>query len=110
MIKNITTKKVLVKDFEICKTPFQKFRGLMFRKPTNLVFIFNRLMKVSLHMWFVFYRINVIFLDDKFKVVDLKKNFLPWTFYTSKKKCKYIIEIPSKVNVSIGDCLKLENL
>lgn len=48
-------------------------------------------------MFFVFYPIDVIFLDENYKVVDFKEDFKPFTFYTSKKPAKYIIELKSGV-------------
>ena len=60
-------------------------------------------------MLFVFYPIDVIFLDGKKKVVDLKENFRPWTFYKSKRPAKYVIECPKgtikKTRTKIKDWL-----
>ena len=49
----------------------------------------------SLHMLFVFYPILAVFLNSEQKVVD-KRILTPFQLnYTPKKKCRYIIEIPT---------------
>ena len=64
---------------------------------------------VSLHMLFVFFPLLAIFLNSKMRVVDIKK-LKPFTFYTSPKKAKYVVEIPlslvSGLRLSIGDKIK----
>ena len=62
---------------------------------------------VSLHMFFVFFKIDVLFLDKNKKVVDLKKNFLPFTIYNPKKRAMFVIELPSntidRTNTMLND-------
>ena len=45
-------------------------------------------------MFFVFYPIDVLFLNKNKIVVEMKENFKPFTFYTPKNKALYIIELP----------------
>ena len=58
-------------------------------------------------MFFVFYSIDVLFLNKNKEVVDLKENFKPFTFYTPKAKSMYVIELPNgtirKTNTRIND-------
>ncbi len=60
-------------------------------------------------MCFVFFPIDVIYLDKNKKVIEMKQNFKPWTFYNPRKKSKYIIELPrgaiKKSNTAIGDTI-----
>ncbi|PJA16774.1 MAG: hypothetical protein COX63_03110, partial [Candidatus Diapherotrites archaeon CG_4_10_14_0_2_um_filter_31_5] len=47
----------------------------------------------SIHMLFVFYPIEVVYLNKEKKVVDIKLNLKPWALnYTPKKPAKYFIE------------------
>ena len=110
MIKNIAKKTIISKDFKICESNFSKAIGLMFSlKPITLIFVFDKEMINPLHMFFVFFSIDVLFLDKNKMVVDMKQNFMPFTFYTSKKKSKYVIELPKKTikksKTKIGDKL-----
>jgi len=46
-------------------------------------------------MCFVFFPIDVAFLDSKQRVVEIKENFRPFTLYNPKRKAKYVIELCS---------------
>jgi uncharacterized membrane protein (UPF0127 family) len=76
---------------------FKKFSGLMFsnkEKAEILLFDFRIKQKISIHSLFVFYSFIAIWLDDKNKVVDLKK-VKPFMFCVSpKKSCFKLVEIP----------------
>lgn len=60
-------------------------------------------------MLFVFFPIDVLFLDKERKVVELKEDFLPFRFYFPAKKAQYIIEAPRTTiagsKTSIGDII-----
>lgn len=93
MIKNLTNNKIITKDYKICKSINSKARGLMFSKQKNLVFEFDKEQIRSLHMFFVFFPIDILFLNERKEVVDLKEKFMPFSFYTSKVKAKYVLEL-----------------
>ncbi|MEM4260666.1 MAG: DUF192 domain-containing protein [Candidatus Woesearchaeota archaeon] len=94
MIRNITKKTVISQKESHLITGLQKAKGLMFSiKPKTLIFHFEVSQKILLHMLFVFFSIDLILLDKNKKVIELKENFFPFTFYKSKKKCKYLIEL-----------------
>ena len=108
MIKNKTKNFVIIKKAKMCKSMFCKALGLMFRskKPDyGLVFIFNKELRADLHMLFVFFPIDVLFLDKDKKVVDIKKDFKPFSYYAPKAKAMFVIEMPVGVlkNTRVGD-------
>ena len=109
LIKNITKNKILVANSTLCDDIFSKFMGLMFsiKQKKSLIFQFKKEQKIYLHMLFVFYPIDVLFLDKNKIVVDRKENFKPFSFYISKKKALYAIELPSgtikRTKTEIGD-------
>ena len=78
-----------------CTSVWSKIKGLMFSKPKVLIFHFAKPTRVSLHMWFVFFPIDLIFLDSKQRVIEIKKNFKPWRFYSSKQEAFFVIEVPT---------------
>jgi uncharacterized protein len=93
-------KKIIIKKVKLCKTPWQRTKGLMFEDKKRfdyaLVFDFPRESKLgsSLHMIFVFFPIDVLFLNSKKEIVD-KVTLQPFTpNYTPKKPAKYVIELP----------------
>jgi len=60
-----------------------------------LMFVFSSERIVSLHMFFVFYAIDVIYLDKNKKVIELKEGLLPFHLHFPKKKALYVVEVPS---------------
>jgi len=110
MLKNKKNNKTLAQNTKLCKNNFSKARGLMFsKKPKTLIFVFNKEKIISLHMFFVFYPIDVLFLNKNKKVVQLKENFKPFRIIIPTKPAKYIIELPNntikKTNTKLGDIL-----
>ena len=109
IIKNITKYRTIMHNAELCDDKLSKFIGLMFSKKRNkaLIFRFKEEKIIALHMFFVFYSIDILFLDKKKIVVDKKENFRPFTFYKSKRKAIYAIELPNKAimktKTEIGD-------
>lgn len=97
MIKNKTKKKIICNNSTIVSSTLSKAVGLMFSKKKEdfgLVFVFSRPVRADLHMFFVFYPIDVLFLDENMKVAEIKGNFRPFTFYSPKTKSKFVIELP----------------
>ncbi len=113
MLKNKKNNKILAKQSKPCKNLLSKAIGLMFsKKNKSLFFIFNKEKKIPLHMFFVFYPIDVLFLNKNKKVVEIKENLKPFTFYTPKNKAKYVIELPNgttkKTETGIGDTISFK--
>ncbi len=92
-------------DAQVCDTWLTRFRGLMFSKRKNLLFEFDKEEIHPFHMLFVFYKIDIIFLDKDKVVVEIKRDFKPFTFYTPKNISKYVIEIPQRTDVKVGDMI-----
>jgi len=82
----------------------------MFRKPQSLVMKFKKPVRVSLHMIFVFFSIDLAFLNRDYKVIELKRNFRPFSFYMPKTKASLLIETPAGnlKTTQIGDILSIE--
>lgn len=109
---NKTNKAVLSKDVRICRSAWSKGWGLMFKSENHvlqhaLVFVFDNERTRGLHMFFVFYPIDVLFLDEKKHIVDMKQRFRPFTLYNSRREAKYVIELPQdsirRSKTSLGD-------
>ncbi len=92
--------KLIMKNVRFAKNTLERTKGLMFEEKKNfnyaLVFDFPAESRIgtSLHMLFVFFPIDVLFLDKNQKVVDKTtlEPFIP--NYTPKKAAKYVIELP----------------
>ena len=110
---NLANHKILASDAGLCNTAFSKAIGLMFskNKKKSLVFKFDSERIIPLHMFFVFYPIDALFLNKKNIVVESKENFMPFRFYTPNKMAIYVIELPKgtikKYKTKIGDKIKI---
>ena len=105
---NKSKKKVLSGDAVMQENVIGKCLGLMFRrKPQSMILRFSREGFHSLHMWFVFFPIDVLFLDKSKKVVEIKERFLPWTMYRPRRKAQYVVELPhgsvQETSTEVGD-------
>ncbi len=59
-------------------------------------------------MFFVFYPIAVLVVDKNWRVVEIKENFRPFTFWSSKEKGKYVVELGIKQGgVKVGDLISI---
>ena len=93
MLFNKTKNKLITDEIIHCSSFISKATGLMFSSKKNLLFEFNSEQKEPLHMFFVFYSINVLFLDKDKNIVEIKKKLSPFTMYFPKAKAKYVIEL-----------------
>lgn len=114
MLFNVTKNKKVIDKIRIADTFFSRFKGLMFEAQKNfdyaLIFEMNKESRImsSIHMLFVFFPIDVIFLDSQKRVVEVKEKLLPFTIsFTPKKPTKYIIEMPvgKSKDINVNDLL-----
>ncbi len=96
-IKNANTGKVIAVSLRLADSTLSRTLGLMFSKPQQaaLVLKFPEDERISLHMAFVFYPIDVIFANSRREIVDIKEDFRPFETYVSKRKARYAIEAPA---------------
>ena len=115
MLFNETKKIKIIKKIKIADSFFRKFKGLVFEKKENfdygLIFHLEREGRInaSIHMLFVFFPIDAVFLNSKKKVVDIARNLRPFILnYTPKKAAKYIVELPIGLSekIELDDKLK----
>lgn len=116
MIKNLTSGQVIATEVKWCDTILSKGRGLMFRRAIGedeaLVFTESKesVSLTSIHMFFVFFPIAVLWLDAEKKVVDkvLARPFRP--YYAPQRPAQYYVEGHPIIldQVQIGDQLELE--
>ena len=59
-------------------------------------------------MFFVFYPIDVLLLNRKKEIVEIRRNFKPFTFWKSKEKGKYVLELAFPEEYKLGDKLEIK--
>lgn len=111
-IINKTRKTVVSEDAKEARSVWSRVKGLMFtKKPQTLVLVSpqHSIADSSIHMWFMRQPIDVIWLDNDFKAVDLFENARPWAFKIFKPKvsAKYVVECPvrtiKRTKTKVGD-------
>jgi uncharacterized membrane protein (UPF0127 family) len=108
MITNVTKKFVITSKKKECKSLLSKVIGLMLApklKDKGLVFYFDTEQYNPIHMYFVFQKIDILYLDAGKRVVEIARNVKPFTTYNPKNKSMYFIEVPTKTvrDTVIGD-------
>lgn len=106
-----TSGKLLARDVEVADTFWRRFRGLMLRRKFQrgraLLFKFDRPGRHGVHMFFVRFPIDLVYLDSGFRVVDLRAGLKPWATYRPKAAASYLIELPTgtirRAGVGVGD-------
>src|SRR3989344_764867 len=112
MIRNVTRKKILAEQNAIMDSYLQKNIGFMFQSKVEkgLIFPFKKPRRMGIHMMFVFTPIDILFLDDREKIVEMMEKLQPFGFYLSKNKAKTFIELApntiKKTGTKIGDKIK----
>jgi uncharacterized membrane protein (UPF0127 family) len=108
MIKNQTKGTFLAMEYSWCGSILSRMRGLMFRRaPKALIMAFPKEQKIGLHMMFVFFPIDVLWLDAEQKVVEMREGFRPWTTASPAALAQYAVELPAgsikAADTSLGD-------
>ena len=113
-LKDLTRKRVIAEKTVFCRSVLSQMRGLMFSanyEDRALIMVFAKEKIVPLHMMFVFYPIDILFVDSSKKVVELAEGAKPFVSQiVPKHKAKYVIELAAgkiKENrIKIGDKLQ----
>ena len=115
---NKTQDIVLSENASLAESFMKRLRGLMLSGPSDLVLVSPKESSEhsSIHMFFMKYPIDVVWLDSEFTVVDVKRNVKPsrlfrpktW-FFKPSKQAKYVVELGrgSAKETRIGDCMAL---
>ena len=107
----------IAKNIEFAKTIISQMSGLMFRKNVPdgfaMIFVMKKPSYVNVHMLFVFFPIDVIFLDDNKKISGLA-GLSPWTGYKAIKNIKYVIEMRAgtikKYKLTVGGQMEFDDV
>lgn len=105
----------IAKNLEFARTKLRQMSGLMFRKDVpsdySMIFVLKKQSPVNVHMLFMRFPVDVIFLDEEKKVMGLYR-LNPWTGYKAVKNVKYVLEMEAgaieRYNISIGGQMEFE--
>ncbi|MDR3063217.1 MAG: DUF192 domain-containing protein [Methanobrevibacter sp.] len=95
LIYNNTKEKLINIQIKFANSYLTRLRGLMLKKNINysLALKINNNSKISssIHTCFMFFEIDVFFVDEHMKIFEIAR-LKPWKMYTPNKSAKYIIE------------------
>ncbi len=101
--------KLLARNVVTWRNPLRQSLGLYCQKPkpdTAYLFLFPRDVRHAFDMLLVFSPIDVYFLDERKKIVDLKQRFKPFTLYRPSKPYRYAIETKAgMLDLRVGEKL-----
>ena len=107
-----------IEDVEHVDSFLGRFRGLMFREEGRILMEFPVREKQGIWMPFMKFSIDVAFIDDRNRVVDVFRDVPPisvspstWKIYRPERMCRYVLEVESgllkKKGVEKGSELEL---
>ncbi len=107
----------IAKNIEVARTKLSQMSGLMFRKgiPSDysMIFILKKQSSVNVHMLFMRFPVDVIFLDEEKRVLGFAR-LNPWTGYKAMKGIRYVVEIKAgtieRYNISIGGQMEFDEI
>jgi hypothetical protein len=112
MKRVISRGKAVIGEAELVSSRLRQATGLMFSRQKNLIFVLPRERTLLMHMLFVFYPIDVVLLNSRREVIELKRDFRPFSFYRLKNKARYILELKKsaidKSGLKLGDRISLD--
>ncbi len=98
---------MLIREYQ---SAWKKGLGLMFRRTApsfGVLFPFEKEQKVSIHMFFVFFPLDILWID-KNKLLVESKTLKPFQLYS--QRAKYVLEMPAgwtqKKKIQKGDSLE----
>lgn len=107
-----TTKNTLLGDkITVANTFISRFLGLMPKKSLNsgeglIISPCN-----SIHMFFMKFAIDVLFIDKNDNIVHIEENIRPWNVSKIVRGSKYVVELPTGTVIStkteVGDNIKI---
>ncbi len=119
-IKDTISSEVMKLDIEIADNNYERETGLMHRKSMEknqgMLFIQEKLKPQSFYMKNTLIPLDIIFIDDHYKVVSVQKNAKPLdeTSLPSEKPALYILEINAGLfdqwNIKIGDSFAFKKM
>jgi uncharacterized membrane protein (UPF0127 family) len=111
---NDTTEKILIESARWCSSTLCRLRGLQFRTglaPGEAIVLANPregITASSIHMFFVFFPIAAVWINDKGRVTSAQLA-KPWRpYYASPEPARYVLETDPGFleRISVGDRVK----
>lgn len=109
--KEDTLYRTIPYSITVADTFSARFKGLMFRKDP----IVNECLLIvpcnSIHMFFMNFPIDAVFLDEHQRIIKLAGNLRPWSIVKPVKEARSVLELPPgsivKLDLKIQQVIEL---
>ncbi len=93
---------------KLCSGFFSKAKGFMFNfsKEYDSIILDSR--NTSIHMFFVFFPLQIAWLNSELEIVDIKNAYPFMPVISSKKSSSYVLELKQKKDIKIGDKISVK--
>ncbi len=109
VLVNVRTGDAVSTDLEVARTQWQRMRGLLGRRGLEAGGGMRFDGTNSIHMFFMRFPIDVLYLDREGRVVKLVHNLAPWRL-SAAWRAKVTIELPAgslrSHGVQVGDLIE----
>lgn len=105
------TGQCIAQQVTLANTFFKRLRGLMFRR--NLADAEALWLRPcnGVHTFWMFFAIDVIFLDQQLRIVKLVENMRPFRMTSPKLDARSVVEMPAhtitRASLKVGDQLEI---
>lgn len=112
---NLDTDTILAERVRIASTFLFRLKGLIGRKKLQEGECLIIMPCSSIHTFFMKFPIDVIFLDEDWKIIKIVQYVKPWKPALTVKGANAVIEFPAKYlekcdpNIEVGNKLKLQD-
>jgi uncharacterized membrane protein (UPF0127 family) len=111
LIYNATKTTYVTKNASLAKTFLQRLLGLMGKKDVDLDYGLVIVPCNQVHMMFMRFTLDIVYLDKAGIVIAIDKGLKPWTFGKRRPKSKQVIEFKGDFisdTIEIGDVIVVE--
>lgn len=114
MLYNLTRETVLAERTKLASKFFRRLRGLMFSRSFPKTFEALIISPCNaVHTMFMFYTIDVVFINEKLQVIHLCRELRPGRFSPIVKGSRQVVELPAgtvrHTGTQVGDYLSFNS-
>jgi uncharacterized membrane protein (UPF0127 family) len=110
-VVNVTSNQVVAEHVEVARSFFSRFLGLMGRKSLPLGHGLWLEPCADIHMFFMRFPIDAVFVDKTGKVLHLEHGIKPWRISKFVRGGRAVLELPAgtieQAGVTLGDVISL---
>ncbi len=109
---NVTRDRTLIEQGEVADTVWTRLKGLIGHRPLEAGEGLMIKPCSSVHMFFMRFPIDVVYVSEAGEVVELAPNLQPWRIGPIVRKAKFVLELPAgtiaETGTQVGDVVAVK--